>query len=141
VLPCRASSRHLKRDPNLGITNHTAPQSTAPPHHQPGTTHQVRVSQAALLERHSFQVITPVISRMVSPTVAAATELTPSDAPPIHSATVTANAKAVIFSSRDMGPSLSSSLRAAAGASGVSLVSVGGRGGGALGVDGGGWYL
>ena len=64
-------------------------------------------------------------SSTVSPTVAAATELTPSEAPPIHSPTVSRNAAAVIFSSRERGPSLASSLRAASGASGVSLVSGG----------------
>lgn len=44
---------------------------------------QVRVSQAWLLLRHSFQVVTPVTSRMVRPTSAAATAFTPMLAPQI----------------------------------------------------------
>lgn len=78
-------------------------------------------------ESHTSETVgnfgVPVISKIAKPTVAAATLFTPKLAPPIHRLTVIKNATAVIFSSRLMTPSLSSSLRAAAGASGVSLVS------------------
>lgn len=47
----------------------------------------------------SSKLYTPVMSRIASPTVAAATLLTPRLAPPIHRPTVIRKAKAVIFSS------------------------------------------
>lgn len=82
---------------------------------------QVSVSHAALLLRHSFHVTTPVMSSTARPTSALATAFTPKSPPLIHSATVTANAAAVIFSSVLMGPSLSSCFCASMGASGVSF--------------------
>ena len=69
----------------------------------------VSVSQAPLLLRHSFQVITLVMSMMPRPKRAAATELTPMEPPKIQRATVTERAPAVSFSSIDRGPSFSSS--------------------------------
>ena len=57
---------------------------------------------------------TLVMSRMARPRMAAATALTPTCAPKIHSPTVRPSAPAVIFSLRDSGPSFSSSsLRSA----------------------------
>jgi len=52
----------------------------------------VSVSHAGPLARHSFQVMTLVTRRMVRPTVAAATALTPMEPPKIHRPTVSANA-------------------------------------------------
>jgi hypothetical protein len=78
-----------------------------------------------LSERHCFQVTTPVTSRIDSPVSAAATALIPYAPPKTQSATVRPSAPAVIFSSVDIGPSLASSSRALAGASGVSLTSGG----------------
>lgn len=70
---------------------------------------QASVSQAPLLLRHSFQVMTLVMSMMPSPSRAAATELTPIWPPKIQRATVIAKAPAVSFSSVERGPSFSSS--------------------------------
>ena len=46
------------------------------------------------------------MSRMARPSSAAATAFTPMAPPKIHRLTVTANAKAVIFSSVDSGPAV-----------------------------------
>ena len=61
---------------------------------------------------------------MESPSRAAAKELMPTEPPKIQRPTVTAKAPAVIFSSRERGPSFSSSFLASLGASGVSFISV-----------------
>lgn len=55
----------------------------------------VRVSHAPLLLRHSFQETTPVMRSTDRPQSAAATLLIPTEAPPIHRATVPKNAAAL----------------------------------------------
>ena len=70
---------------------------------------QAKVSHAPLLLRHSFHVITLVISMMPRPSRAAATEFTPIWPPKIQSATVTSRAPAVSFSSTERGPNFSNS--------------------------------
>ena len=86
---------------------------------------QVRVSKAGPSARHSFQVMTPVMSRVERPTSAEATEPIPNLEPKIQRATVTERAPAMIFSSPVMGPSFASSSLALSGASGESFTSGG----------------
>eukprot|EP00955_Chlamydomonas_euryale_P104787 365594-Chlamydomonas_euryale.AAC.5 len=113
--PCPAPRRHRTH-----VQTRTFPRTMA----MRAANHE-SVSHAGPLARHSFHVTTLVMSRMARPTMAAATALMPKLPPKIHSATVTMNAPAVIFSFRDSGPSFSSSFFAAVGASGVSFTSGG----------------
>ena len=70
---------------------------------------QTKVSQAAFLERHSFQETMPVTSRMESPARAAATLPMPMEPPKTHRPTVRRRVPAMSFSSPLMGPSFWSS--------------------------------
>ena len=81
----------------------------------------VSVSQDSFWDRHCFHVTTLHTSMMARPTMAAATELMPYAPPTTHMATVMPSATAVIFSSRERGPSFCSSCLAIVGASGVSF--------------------
>jgi len=86
---------------------------------------QVNVSHAGPSAKHSFHEMTPETSKIVRPFNAAATEPTPTEAPKIQSTTVKPRAKAMIFSSPDIGPNFANSSFAFAGASGESLTSGG----------------
>ncbi|MNV94963.1 hypothetical protein D3C71_1898100 [compost metagenome] len=87
------------------------------------TLNQIRVSKAAPLPLTSFQVSTPSSSRAARPRKATVVASSPRLLPPIQSTTKPTNTPSRLFSCRDRGPILASSVRAKRGTSGVFLVS------------------